>query len=91
MSVKQKFARKAVKSTAKHTAHGTASKLKRDPLRATTLLALGCAAGVIAGWLLSRKCKPCGERSEPAPPGAGEASQSIAPGQPTVPEPPTLG
>lgn len=46
-SIKQTLARKAVKSTAKHTAHGTAAKLKRKPLRAATLLAVGCAAGVL--------------------------------------------
>jgi hypothetical protein len=51
-SIKQTLARKAVKSTAKHTAHGTTSKLKRDPLRATTLLAVGCAVGVAAGRLM---------------------------------------
>jgi hypothetical protein len=46
-SIKQTLARKAVKSTAKHTARGTASKLKREPLRATSLLAVGCVAGVL--------------------------------------------
>lgn len=54
MSIKQKIARKAVKSTAKHTAHGAASKLRRNPMRATTLLGLGAAVGVLAGWLLGR-------------------------------------
>ena len=53
-SIKKGIARKAVKSTAKHTVHGTASKLKRQPLRAATLLGLGCAAGVAAGWALGR-------------------------------------
>jgi ElaB/YqjD/DUF883 family membrane-anchored ribosome-binding protein len=62
MSIKQKIARKAVKSTAKHTAHGTASKLKRDPMRATTLLGLGAVVGVLAGWLLGRS----GADPEPA-------------------------
>jgi hypothetical protein len=51
---KKTLARKAVKSTAKHTAHGTASKLKRDPLRARTLLGIGCLVGGVAGWLLAR-------------------------------------
>lgn len=45
-SIKSTLARKAVKSTAKHTAHGAASKLKREPLRTTTLLAVGCAAAL---------------------------------------------
>lgn len=53
-SIKQTLARKAVKSTAKHTAHGTTTKLKRKPLRATTLLAIGCAVGVVADRLVGR-------------------------------------
>jgi hypothetical protein len=54
-SLKSTVARKAVKATAKHTAHGTASKLKRDPIRATTLLAVGGAFGALAGWLAARR------------------------------------
>jgi hypothetical protein len=50
-SLKSTIARKAVKTTAKHTAHGTAAKLKRDPLRTTTLLALGGTVGFLAGRL----------------------------------------
>ena len=53
-SIKQRFARKAVKSTAKHTAHGSTAKLKRKPLRTTTLLAIGCAIGVVADRLAGR-------------------------------------
>ncbi len=62
MSIKKAVARKAVRSTAKHTAHGTASKLKREPLRATTLLGLGGLLGAIAGWLVARS-----GASSPAP------------------------
>jgi hypothetical protein len=54
MSIKKAVARKAVKSTAKHSAHGTASKLKREPVRATTLLGLGGLFGGVAGWLIAR-------------------------------------
>lgn len=54
MSIKNTLARKAVKTTAKHTAHGTASKLKRDPVRAVTLLGLGGAFGALAGWMAGR-------------------------------------
>jgi hypothetical protein len=54
MSIKKAVARKAVKSTAKHSAYGTASKLKREPLRATTLLGLGGLLGGVAGWLAAR-------------------------------------
>jgi hypothetical protein len=53
-AIKNTLARKAVKATAKHTAHGTASKLKRDPVRAATLLGLGGALGAAAGWLAGR-------------------------------------
>jgi membrane protein YqaA with SNARE-associated domain len=53
-AIKKALARKAVKSTAKHTAHGTASKLKRNPVRSTTLLGIGCLVGGVAGWLLAR-------------------------------------
>ena len=52
--IKRRFARKAVKSTAKHTAHGASSKLKREPVRSFTLLTLGCAVGGFAGWMLAR-------------------------------------
>lgn len=53
-SIKKSLARKAVKSTAKHTAHGTASKLKREPARAATLLGIGAVLGVAAGWAAAR-------------------------------------
>jgi len=64
-AIKKNLARKAVKSTAKHTAHGTASKLKRDPIRATTLLGIGCLVGGLAGWLFARS------GAAPAAPSAG--------------------
>jgi hypothetical protein len=54
MSVKTQLAKKAVKTTAKHTAHGTASKFKHKPFRTVTLLALGAAVGGIVGWLVGR-------------------------------------
>jgi len=53
-AIKNTLARKAVKTTAKHTARGTASKLKRDPVRAVTLLGLGGALGALAGWVAGR-------------------------------------
>ena len=54
MSVKTKLARQAVKTTAKHTAHGTASRFTRKPLRSVTLLAIGAVAGALVGWLIGR-------------------------------------
>lgn len=70
MSVKTKLARQAVKTTAKHTAHGTASRFTRKPLRSVTLLALGAIAGGIAGWLIGRS-------------GGDEPSESVATAGPT--------
>jgi hypothetical protein len=65
-SIKKSFARKAVRSTAKHTAHGAASKLKRDPLRTTTLLGLGGLAGIAVGWIAARVSTPA--RTSPQAP-----------------------
>jgi hypothetical protein len=53
-SLKKALARKAVRTTAKHTARGTVSKLKRRPVRSSALLALGAVGGVLAGWRLAR-------------------------------------
>jgi hypothetical protein len=54
MSVKNSLARKTAKVAAKHTVHGTASKLKRDPMRTATLLGLGGVFGAVAGWMAGR-------------------------------------
>ena len=54
MSVKTKLARQAVKTTAKHTAHGTLSRFERKPFRSVTLLAIGVALGGLVGWLIGR-------------------------------------
>jgi hypothetical protein len=61
-SLKSTVARKVAKATAKHTAHGTAAKLKRDPIRVTTLLAVGGTLGALAGWLAAR-----GSTAAPSP------------------------
>lgn len=53
MSVKTKLARKAVKTTAKHTARGTASKFTHKPFRSVTLLTAGALLGLVVGWLLA--------------------------------------
>lgn len=54
MSVKTKLARQAVKTTAKHTAHGAWSKVERKPFRSVTLLGIGAAIGGLVGWLIGR-------------------------------------
>lgn len=54
MSVKTKLARKAVSTTAKHTARGAASKAARKPFRSITLLTIGALAGALVGWLVGR-------------------------------------
>jgi hypothetical protein len=53
-AIKKSLARKAARAAARHTAHGTASKLRRDPVRAATLLGLGGAVGAVAGWIAGR-------------------------------------
>jgi hypothetical protein len=53
-SIKKSLTRRAAKAAAKHTAYGTASKLRRDPMRAATLLGLGGAIGAVAGWFAGR-------------------------------------
>lgn len=54
MSIKNTIARKAVKVTAKHTARGTASKVRRDPAKAASLLVAGALLGAVAGWTAGR-------------------------------------
>jgi uncharacterized protein YacL len=56
-SIKSKLARGAVKTTAKHTARGTASKVTRTPVRSTTLLAVGAIVGFLAARLISHRTK----------------------------------
>ncbi|HEU4461459.1 MAG TPA: hypothetical protein VFR75_02585 [Solirubrobacterales bacterium] len=53
-SIKKAVAKKGAKSAAKHTAHGAASKLRRDPMRAVTLLGLGGVIGAAVGWFAAR-------------------------------------
>jgi hypothetical protein len=75
MSVKTTLARKAVKTTAKHTAHGTASKLKHRPFRTITLLAAGALIGGVVGWLVGRSG---GADSLPDPVAQAPAPPSVA-------------
>lgn len=51
MAIKKTVTRKAAKAAARHTAHGTASKFKRNPVRAATLIGLGGIIGAVAGWI----------------------------------------
>jgi hypothetical protein len=53
-AIKKTLARKAAKTAVKHTAHRTASKLRRDPMRTMTLLGLGGVVGAVAGWMAGR-------------------------------------
>ncbi len=75
MSVKSTVARKAATSVVKHTAHGTASKVKRQPARATRLLGLGALLGGVAGFL-------AGRRSSPAPSPVVHAAPAPRPAAP---------
>lgn len=69
-SIKKALARRALKTTARHTAHGTASKLKRNPVRAVTLFSLGGALGALGGWIAGRGAAERGTGLH----GAGEPS-----------------
>jgi ferric-dicitrate binding protein FerR (iron transport regulator) len=73
MAIKQKLARKAVKTTAKHTAHGTVSKLKRGPARAGALLGIGALLGLFVGWFAGRSG------------GAGDTGTAHAPVEAAIP------
>jgi len=53
-AIKKSLTRKVAKAATKHTAHGAASKLRRDPVRTVTLLGLGSAVGAVAGWMVGR-------------------------------------
>ena len=54
-SVGKRLGRKAVKATIRHSVRGVVSKYQRQPLRSTTLLGVGGAVGVAAGWIAGRK------------------------------------
>jgi hypothetical protein len=54
-SLKSTVVRKVAKAGARHTAHGTASKLKREPMRVGALLAVGGGLGVLTGWAAARR------------------------------------
>jgi hypothetical protein len=75
MSVKTKLARQAVKTTAKHTAYGAASKFTRKPFRSFTLVAIGIAVGGLVGWLIGRSG---GGDEYPQPIAPTPASSSVA-------------
>ena len=54
-SPKSVITRKAAKAVVAHSAHGTVSKARRQPVRTATLLGLGAALGTIIGFLLGRR------------------------------------
>lgn len=47
--------KKATKATVRHSLRGFASKAQRKPLRSASLLSIGGAVGVTAGWFAGRK------------------------------------
>lgn len=57
-AIKSRLAKTAVKSTAKHSARGTVSKLRRDPARTGTLVGIGCLIGMLVGGALARAALP---------------------------------
>lgn len=52
--MKGKLARRAIKSTVKHSARRAASNLERKPMRTATILAVGAVVGLIIGVLVGR-------------------------------------
>lgn len=46
---------KATKATARHSVHGVASKAQRRPVRSASLLGVGMAIGLSAGFAAGRR------------------------------------
>lgn len=83
MTTPQKYlGRKAVKATLRHGVRGTASKARRDPMRALTLLGVGALAGAVGGWILGRRSTGTGDPypayQPPAPAAATSTAESKA-------------
>jgi hypothetical protein len=47
--------KKAAKATVRHSIRGVKSKAQRQPLRSASLLSIGGAVGLMAGWFAGRK------------------------------------
>lgn len=47
--------KKAIKATVRHSVRGIASRAQRRPLRSASLLSIGGAVGLTAGWFAGRK------------------------------------
>jgi ribosomal protein L35 len=45
---------KATKAAARHSAHGMSAKAQRKPLRSASLVSVGLAIGLGAGWAAGR-------------------------------------
>ena len=54
-SVGKSVGKKAAKAAVRHSVRGVASKAQRKPLRSASLLSIGGAIGLTAGWLAGRK------------------------------------
>ncbi|MCW3032054.1 MAG: hypothetical protein QOK19_1275 [Solirubrobacteraceae bacterium] len=52
--IKRMIGVKAAKATARHSAHGLSSKAQRKPLRSASLVSVGLAIGLGAGWAAGR-------------------------------------
>lgn len=52
--IKRLIGIRAAKATAKHSVHGMTSKAQRKPLRSASLLSLGLAVGLGAGFAAGR-------------------------------------
>ncbi|HZU61985.1 MAG TPA: hypothetical protein VE983_13535 [Solirubrobacteraceae bacterium] len=52
---RKNMGKKAVRATARHSWRGLASKAQRKPLRSASLLSVGGALGLMAGWVAGRR------------------------------------
>jgi hypothetical protein len=80
-SPKSIITRKAAKAVVAHSAHGTVSKARRQPVRTATLLGLGAMLGTVIGFLLGRRQ---GSTVAPSPFAHAPATPFPAPTPPPV-------
>ncbi|PTL58301.1 hypothetical protein [Paraconexibacter algicola] len=78
-SPKTLIKRKAAKAVVAHTAHGTVSKVRRRPARATSLLGAGALLGAVVGYLLGRRGGGAPAAPHAAAPPVAPAPAPVAP------------